>query len=115
MSIEEADQVAVCERWGASYLPTDRSQKVGIAENVRDGVYPINGLRHSPVGDTSGWYIWAGEEMGQDDNFFLPLHAEHLAEWCPDVEKYLGLAPGWRFLIAPDFEDVWFDASLLDN
>jgi hypothetical protein len=26
----------------------------------------------------------------------------------------LGLPPGWRFLIAPGYLDVWYDASLLD-
>ena len=25
-----------------------------------------------------------------------------------------GLPPGWRFLIAPGHEDVWYDGSLLD-
>ena len=113
MRIEDSERLAVCERWNVTYTPTHEDQKVGVAENVRDGIYPINGLRHEPVGDTSGWYIWAGEKLSQDDSFFQPLHAEHLDEWCPDVEKYLGLAPGWRFLIAPGYEDVWFDASLL--
>jgi hypothetical protein len=28
--------------------------------------------------------------------------------------KYLALPPGWRFLIATNHEDVWFDAALLD-
>src|SRR5262249_4805049 len=32
-------------------------------------------------------------------NFFVPLHVSHLAEWCPAALKFLGLAPGWRFLI----------------
>jgi len=27
--------------------------------------------------------------------------------------KYLGLAPGWRFLVAPNYEDVWEDYDLL--
>ncbi|WP_459213513.1 immunity protein Imm33 domain-containing protein [Paraburkholderia caribensis] len=26
---------------------------------------------------------------------------------------YLGLPPGWRFLIAEGYEDVWEDAKLL--
>ena len=46
-------------------------------------------------------------------DFFVPLHVEHLAEWCPGVTKFLALPPGWRFLTAPDHEDVWFDVSLL--
>lgn len=110
---DRIDQAIICERWQAPYLPTLPSQKVGISENVKESIYPINGMRHKPVGDTSGWYIWAGEELNSDENFFQPLHAKHLDEWCPDAKKYLGLSPGWRFLIAPDYEDVWFDPNLL--
>jgi hypothetical protein len=69
---------------------------------------------YAPQGDTNGWYIWAGEELRRDPDFFEPLHVSHLAEWCPAVTRFLALAPGWRFLIAPDHEDIWFDASLLD-
>lgn len=111
----ETEQRALCKRWGAPYLEAGDTLKVGIFKNVGRGTYPINGLRHSPAGDTSGWYIWCGEEIGEEDDFFLPLHIAHLDEVCPGIKKYLGLAPGWRFLIAPDYEDVWFDSSLLSN
>jgi hypothetical protein len=30
-------------------------------------------------------------------------------------KKYLGLALGWRFLIAPEYEDVWYDTNLLKD
>ena len=75
---------------------------------------PINGLRHPPEGDTTGWYIWAGENLSADADFFVPLCVVHLDEWCPEAIPYLGLPPGWRFLIADGHEDVWFDPSLLD-
>lgn len=91
-------------------LPGD---KLGIAQNVRSHLLPINGLRHPPTGGVSGWYIWAGGEISEADDFFVPLHVEHVEEWRPDIVKYLGLAPGWRFQIAPGHEDVWFDATLL--
>lgn len=94
-------------------MPPLAGEKVGIAKNVRDGIWPMNGLRHPVAGDTSGWYIWAGEELSDDPEFFVPLHVEHLAEWSPIVIPYLALPPGWRFLIAPGHEDVWFDESLL--
>lgn len=106
-------QRETCEKYGAEFCPAPPSEKLGIAENVRGGVLPINGLRHPPVGDTSGWYVWAGEELSADADFFKPLHIEHLEEWCPRIKKYLGLAPGWRFLIADEYEDVWFDPELL--
>jgi len=52
--------------------------------------------------------------MPDDPDFFVPLHVEHLDEWCPGAVKYLGLAPGWRFLFAEGYEDVWEDTELLD-
>jgi hypothetical protein len=85
-----------------------------IVRNVREGVLPINGHRHAPIGETTGWYIWAGGEMSDAPDFFVPLHVAHLAVWCPDVLPFLGLPPGWRFQIAPGHEDVWEDRSLLD-
>lgn len=48
-----------------------------------------------------------------DTGFFQPLHRAHISELCPQVVPYLGLPPGWRFLIADGYEDVWFDPSLL--
>lgn len=110
----ESSQKEVCEKYGAAYCPSPSNMKVGIALNVREEVTPINGLRHPPEGDTTGWYIWAGEELSADPHFFKPLHVEHLSDWCPRVQRYLGLPPGWRFLIAGDYEDVWYDDSLLE-
>ena len=106
-------QAEICRRSGAKPFPTPDDLKVGIALNVRDGIQPLNGLRCHPEGDTSGWYLWAGEEWSNDPNFFAPLHIHHLPLWAPAVIPYLLLPPGWRFLIAPEHEDVWFDEQLL--
>lgn len=78
---------------------------------------PINGLRLVPKGDTTGWYLWAGQKLPFDPDFFVPLHLEHLDDWRPGLTRYLGLAPGWRFLIDPEaeHEDVWADPSLLEE
>lgn len=38
----------------------------------------------------------------------------HLRDHAPEVLPYLALPPGWRFLIAPGHEDVWFDEQLLN-
>jgi hypothetical protein len=73
---------------------------------------PINGLRHEPEGDTTGWYIWAGEDLSDAPDFFRSLHVGHLTDWCPQVVPYLALPVGWRFLLAFGYEDVWFDANL---
>jgi len=95
----EKSQIAVCKKWNAKYVSSPKHFKVGISSNLKKGILPINGLRHSIVGDTSGWYIWAGEELSANDDFFHPLHIEHLQDLCPQILKYLGLPPGYRFLL----------------
>lgn len=111
---DERQQRAICDKYGATYAPSPAHLKVGIALNVRDRMVPINGLRHPAEGDTTGWYIWAGGEPSSDPNFFQPLHVQHLHSWCPQIAKFLGLPPGWRFLVTDEHEDVWEDPTLLD-
>jgi hypothetical protein len=108
-------QRAMCERYELKPVPAPRGLKVGVARNVRGGTLPLNGLRHNPAGDTTGWYIWAGGEPSGESDFFEPMHVSHLEQWCPDVVPYLALPPGSRFQIAPDHEDVWVDAKLLEQ
>jgi len=64
---------------------------------------------------TCGWYIWAGEQLSEASDFFVPVHAAHLADWAPLVLPYLGLPPGWRFLVTEQYEDVWEDKQLLED
>ena len=52
--------------------------------------------------------------MSAESDFFEPLHVEHLGDWCEAALPYLQLPPGYRFLLAPGHEDVWFDPSLLE-
>ncbi|QDQ84986.1 immunity protein Imm33 domain-containing protein [Paraburkholderia megapolitana] len=106
-------QQETCSRFGASYVTCDLSLKVGISRNIKDGVWPLNGLRIGPESDTCGWYIWAGEKFSGESDFFVPLHASHLQEWVSLVLPYLGLPPGWGFLITEQYEDVWEDPQLL--
>ncbi|MEQ1521401.1 MAG: hypothetical protein ABL936_09045 [Aestuariivirga sp.] len=111
-AIEEL-QRETCKRFNVQYCPSPLISKVGIAKNVKTNILPVNGMRHPPVGDTTGWYIWAGEHLSKAPDFFVPLHVSHLDEWRPELKKYLGLPPGWRFLVANKYEDVWFDENLL--
>ena len=88
------------------------SAKTGFAIKTW-GQLPINGLRHPATEATSGWFIWCGEEFSLDRDFFVPLCTEHIyADW-PQISRFLGLPPGYRFLIAGDYADVWFDPELL--
>ncbi|MGH6924569.1 MAG: immunity protein Imm33 domain-containing protein [Propylenella sp.] len=112
---KESEQRAVCTRVGAPYFPAPGWLKIGVSANVRSGEWPLNLLRHPPKGDTSGWYIWAGQTFSNAPDFFAPLHVEHLQGCRPEVLRYLGLPPGWRVLLGRDgYEDIWFDEALLN-
>lgn len=60
----------------------------------------------------NGIPVWAACEPSIADDFFKPLRASHLHEWCLQIIKYLELSPGWRFLIDGDYEDAWVAADL---
>lgn len=105
---------SVCELVGVNPQRPESGTKLGIALDTI-GKQPINGLRHNPENETNGWYIWCGTELSKDPEFFSPLHVEHIAEYLPEVEEYLTLPPGYRFLIdGNDYEDVWFEEELLN-
>ncbi|WP_431355882.1 immunity protein Imm33 domain-containing protein [Cellulomonas xiejunii] len=110
-----AAQLAVARRYGAPPRGVESGQTVGAARNLASGIQPVNGLRLPPALGTTGWFLWAGEELSEDPDFFVPLHVEHLVTWCALTVPYLALPPGWRFLIAPGHEDVWCDASLVGD
>jgi hypothetical protein len=105
------DQRNVCERFGAEYAPPEASQKVGISLASLENV-PLHAVRLSPENGTCGWYIYGGV-YSTDADFYQALHVGHLIERCPNILPYLALPPGWRVLLAPDYEDVWFDGELL--
>jgi hypothetical protein len=106
-------QKELCSKFNVTPCPTSGMSKLGISQGVRTSLRPIHGLRHAPTGDASGWFVWAGE-YSEDREFFKPLHMSHLNEWRPEIEKFLALPPGWRFLWAENYEDVWFDPNLLN-
>jgi len=107
------EQRQVCSRFDAEFIDSPTSSVVGISRNVGSDLMPVNGMRVPPSLNSNGWFVWQGETLSQADDFFQPVHTAHLHELCPSIIKYLGLPPGWRFLVAGDFEDVWFDPNLL--
>lgn len=110
MNLEDK-QRQVCAKFHATYQACNLQLKVGVSTNLKDGLHPINGLRVKEENGMSGWYIWVGEWSDKDD-FFVPLHGEHLKNWAEIAIPYLGLPEGWRFLVAEDYEDVWYDPTL---
>jgi hypothetical protein len=111
LKIEEA-QKALCSRYGTAFVTTPADDKIGFATSTA-GLQPINGLRHPLTPGTSGWYVWCGEAFSKSADFFEPLHAKHIYESLPDATHLFGLPPGYRFLLAGDYLDVWYDETLL--
>ena len=63
---------------------------------------------------SNGWFLWAGERFSSEPDFFSVVHAEHVPDIYPEAVRFLGLPPGYRFLIAADYVDIWFDPNLLN-
>lgn len=104
---------ALFARFAAVWTPPSDFDKIGVAATVKSDALPLHGLRHLPANGTSGWYLWTGlEPLSTAAASSFSIHAIHMVDWRPIVVPYLGLPPGWRFLLHDDYEDVWFDESL---
>jgi len=112
LKIEQAQRL-VCTRFGAAFVSTPLEDKMGFAGST-SGLNPINGLRHPRTPGTSGWYIWCGEAFSESPDFFEPQHAKHIYERLPNAAHLFGLPPGYRFLLAGEYLDVWYDQKLLN-
>ena len=111
----ESDQKAICEKYGSAFVPPDPELKIGIAlETLK--LSPVYGTRLKKENGTTGWYIYAGENSyTEDPDFYKPVCSVLIADYCPIVEKYLGLEPGFRFIIDQNgYEDAWKDKTLLE-
>jgi hypothetical protein len=108
------EQKACCAKFNVEWIEADFDLIIGISDNVFSDVIPINGLRHPIEKGTTGWYVWSGEKFNYEDNFFKPYCVKHLIDKKPEILKYLGLPPGYRFLIDnKNYEDIWEDINLL--
>lgn len=106
-------QNELCYKLNVEFVESKQDSFIGLSENISSNSSPIHGLRHPIENGSSGWYVWAGE-YSASENFFKPHCVIHLIEIKPEIIKYLGLPPGYRFLIDNNgFEDIWFDEKLL--
>lgn len=87
-------QKRFCRHFGADFLPSDEWLKIGISRDFDPERIPIHGLRHPPEGDTTGWYIWSGEDFSEARDFFVVWHTRHVYDRYPALGMCLGLAPG---------------------
>ena len=93
-----------CRKHHVRFVPAQPHSNVHFAlETI--GQTPINGLRHPPQRDSSGWYIWCGEEFPTSPQCFIALQTIHLADCCPEALRLPALSSASRrsgVLRAPD-------------
>jgi hypothetical protein len=119
------EQVELCRRFEVLPVAAPAALNTGVSRSMlsrgpgRGGSlrrgpsaanWPVYGIRRAVEGGTTGWYLWTGEYSEADD-FYVPWHTVYLHERWPEVVPYLALPPGWGFVIAPGYEDVWFDPT----
>lgn len=105
-------QKSFCKKLGVEFIPSGPDALIALSDSFHLKTIPIHGLRH-PLEHTSGWFAWS-EDYSEAADFFKPHHIKHLEQLKPEIIKYLGLPPGYRFLIDDKgYEDIWFDEKLL--
>ncbi|MEV8511516.1 hypothetical protein [Dactylosporangium sp. NPDC051484] len=102
------------QRFTCPVDPVGLDDMLAVAKGFSWTDLPINGLRHPRTEGLSGWYLWSSETFPEADDAFEAHHVRHLTHQRPEIMAYLALPAGWRFLLAPGYEDVWPDDSLLD-
>jgi len=48
-------QLEICKKYSVSFFASPEELVVGVSLNVKSGLFPINGLRHPPEGNSTGW------------------------------------------------------------
>ena len=100
-----SSQVKFCAAISVQPVFSLPDEKLGIVLSTLCQL-PICGLRHDPESGT------CGEELRQYPDFLEPLHVSHIRQYLPQIEKFLVLPPGYRFLVAESIEDIWHDQSI---
>lgn len=111
---EQLKQRATCGLYRAVFVPSPDHLIAGVALEGFGAKPPLNGERSNPVAGTSGWFLWTGEDLSPETKFDA-ICVAHLRDLAPLSVRFLGLAPGWRFLTDGRYTDVWFDPKLLDD
>ncbi|MER7003812.1 hypothetical protein ABT297_12315 [Dactylosporangium sp. NPDC000555] len=114
MAMEPLGEPNPQQRFTCPIDPVGLDDMLAVAKGFSWTDLPINGLRHPRTEGLSGWYLWSSETFPEADDAFEVHHVRHLTHQCPEIMAYLALPAGWRFLLAPGYEDVWPDDSLLD-
>ena len=67
-------QQEICKKYSQDFFATSEELRIGISDNVKSGIMPINGLRHPRTRTLNGWYIWSGEDFNPEEFVFFLNH-----------------------------------------
>jgi hypothetical protein len=105
-------QRQLCAERQLPWTPPTGGSVVEVGRDVGTGLWPVRGMRLPIEGSACGWRLWAGEgEMSRSPDYFELVKVEYLYDRCQEVLPYLGLPPGWRFVVAPGYFDVTDDPA----
>ena len=108
-------QRRVCDAYGAAFTPPSPGSKVGIALQTMNRS-PIRAVRVPPTETTCGWFLFAGDEWSDDEDFYQTLCVEHVPDHCEIALPFLALPPGWQFHTDGSEEyGASFDPTLLEG
>jgi hypothetical protein len=109
------DQAGLCEAYGSAEVETRFGDLIAVSPGaLAEGAPPIEGIRSSQRrGDgASGWYLFDEAYDARVDGFasMERVEAGRVLERRPYVAKFLALACGFCFRVAPDgARRIWRD------
>jgi len=108
-------QQEVCARNGVVHVAVPQHAHVNVTSKLLEGTHFVYGLRLAPTDDRTGWFFWTEELFPPLPRFSAIQVAEFEERW-PEVIKFLGLPPGWRFVVdGYGYEREWEDRSFLNE
>lgn len=110
-------QKKICKKFGLSYQPCDMEKYLYITPDFNEKNFPIEGKRYLEDENFCGWYIWSGENPKNND-VFKKVPLSEIDNYSKDLNKFLWLEQGTRFIIEQDYFDAEYDYrvfNMIDN
>ncbi len=107
-------QQECCEHYSSNYTPTELEQLVVISDGIYEGAVPVEGVRYPSPSHMTGWWLTTDNYNGDVDTL-QSVHFRHIVEKRPELAIYMGLKPGYRFLLGGKDEHVWFDEKVAND
>lgn len=107
----QSSQMLVCKKNNSNYQYPRYNQLVAVSDGFFDGM-AVDGVRYESPDHMSGWYLTTSI-FDDDINKLKLFHFTHIAKFRPELVKFLGLEPGFRFY--SEDSAIWFDSEVLED